>query len=179
VNNLRKLKRSEHLLIEGYEHSKKMREKLKRIKDHYLLITLRIGMKKEKMKNLNLLKKFLEENLLNWVKQIKLSKDLKKKKLFSQLFTKFKEIQNEISIFSSTNQLIKRRKILITNAIIDKINQKIEKVKNSFNDEYQNIFTEKKSDINDIYNLFKTVKNSQDKEIKEEFIKSLKKNFKR
>ena len=175
MNNLRKLKRSEHLLIEGYEHSKKMREKLKRIKDHYLLITLKIGMKKEKMKNLNLLKKFLEENLLNWVKQIKLSKDLKKKKLFSQLFTKFKEIQNEISSFSSTNQLIKRRKILITNAIIDKINQKIEKVKNSFNDEYQNIFTEKKSDINDIYNLFKTVKNSQDKEIKEEFIKSLKK----
>ena len=52
MNNLRKLKRSEHLLTEGIEQNKRLRGKLKTIKDHYLLITLKIAMKKQKMKNL-------------------------------------------------------------------------------------------------------------------------------
>ena len=82
MNNLRKLKRREHLLTEGVEDIKKMKLKLKNIKEHYIIITLKIAVKKQKMRNMILLKKFLEENLLIWLKKLKIVKDMKKKKLY-------------------------------------------------------------------------------------------------
>ena len=174
MNNLRKLKRSEHLLTEGIEQNKRLRGKLKTIKDHYLLITLKIAMKKQKMKNLLFVKCFLQNNLFKWMKKLKSTKQLKKKRLFSQLFAKYSEIQNDITKFSSSNELIKRRKILFTNSFLDKITQKMQKVKDGFDEEFQTIFTEKKSDIDDIFNLFKTVRIIQNQEPFEEFIHNLK-----
>ena len=107
MNNLRKLKRSEHLLTEGIEQNKKLKEKLKKIKEHYLIITLKIAMRKQKMKNLLFVKSFLENNLLKWMKKLKSTKELKKKRLFSQLFAKFSEIQNDITKFTSSNEMKK------------------------------------------------------------------------
>ena len=59
-----------------------MKLKLKNIKEHYIIITLKIAVKKQKMRNMILLKKFLEENLLIWLKKLKIVKDMKKKKLY-------------------------------------------------------------------------------------------------
>jgi len=174
VNNLRKLKRSEHLLTEGIEQNKKLKEKLKKIKEHYLIITLKIAMRKQKMKNLLFVKSFLENNLLKWMKKLKSTKELKKKRLFSQLFAKFSEIQNDITNFTSNNEFIKRRKFLLSNSFLDKITQKMQKVKDGFDEEFQTIFIEKKSDIDDIFNLFKIVKIIQNQDPFEEFINNMK-----
>ena len=174
MNNLRKLKRSEHLLTEGIEKNKKLKEKLRKIKEHYLLITLKIAMKKQKMKNLLFVKSFLENNLLKWMKKLKSTKELKKKRLFSQLFAKFSEIQNDITKFTSSNKFIKRRNISLSNAFLDKITQKMQKVKDGFDEEFHTIFIEKKSDIDDIFNLFKTVKIIQNQDPFEEFINNMK-----
>ena len=174
MNNLRKLKRSEHLLTEGIEQNKKLKEKLKKIKEHYLIITLKIAMRKQKMKNLLFVKSFLENNLLKWMKKLKSTKELKKKRLFSQLFAKFSEIQNDITNFTSNNEFIKRRKFLLSNSFLDKITQKMQKVKDGFDEEFQTIFIEKKSDIDDIFNLFKIVKIIQNQDPFEEFINNMK-----
>ena len=174
MNNLRKLKRSEHLLTEGIEQNKKLKEKLKKIKEHYLIITLKIAMRKQKMKNLLFVKSFLESNLLKWMKKLKSTKELKKKRLFSQLFAKFSEIQNDITNFTSNNEFIKRRKFLLSNSFLDKITQKMQKVKDGFDEEFQTIFIEKKSDIDDIFNLFKIVKIIQNQDPFEEFINNMK-----
>ena len=88
MNNLRKLKRSEHLLTEGIEKNKKLKEKLRKIKEHYLLITLKIAMKKQKMKNLLFVKCFLQNNLFKWMKKLKSTKELKKKKIIFSIICK-------------------------------------------------------------------------------------------
>ena len=177
MNNLRKLKRREHLLTEGVEDIKKMKLKLKNIKEHYIIITLKIAVKKQKLRNMTLLKKFLEENLLIWSKKLKIAKDLKKKKLYSLLFSKLTELQNEVMLFDKNNELIKRRKLLISNSFLDNLTHKMEKMKETFNEEFQSIFTKKKSDINDMFSLFKIVKIIQNQEPLEEFMNNLKNIF--
>ncbi len=174
MNNLRKLKRREHLLTEGVEDIKKMKLKLKNIKEHYIIITLKIAVKKQKLRNMTLLKKFLEENLLIWSKKLKIAKDLKKKKLYSLLFSKLTELQNEVMLFDKNNELIKRRKLLISNSFLDNLTHKMEKMKETFNEEFQSIFTKKKSDINDMFSLFKIVKIIKNQEPLEEFMNNLK-----
>ena len=174
VNHLRSLRRSEHLLIEGIQHNKKLKEKLRYIKEHYLFVSLKITLKKQKMKNLVLLKNFLEENLGMWIKKIKYTKELKKKKSFSQLFFKYSELKDEINIFNSNNKLIKRSKSLVSKSFLDKINQKMEKLKENFDEEFKSIFYEKKTNINDIFNLFKTLKIEDNKNPLEEFLNNIK-----
>ena len=177
VNNLKKLKRREHLLTEGVEDIKKMKLKLKNIKEHYIIITLKIAVKKQKMRNMILLKKFLEENLLIWLKKLKIVKDMKKKKLYSLLFTKLTELQNDVILFNKNNQLIRRRNLLISNSFSDKLTHKMEKMKETFDKEFQSIFIEKKSDINDMFNLFKIVKIIKNQEPLDEFMNNLKNIF--
>ena len=74
---------SQNIILLDYNEKKDnykftYKEKLKKIKEHYLIITLKIAMRKQKMKNLLFVKSFLESNLLKWMKKLKSTKELKK-----------------------------------------------------------------------------------------------------
>ena len=80
-------------------------------------------------------------------------------------------------LFEKNNQLIRRRKLLISNSFLDNISHKMEKMKETFNEEFKSIFIKKKSDINDMFSLFKIVKIIQNQEPLEEFMNNLKNIF--
>ena len=171
---LNKLNDLEDSIKNCLDEIKNFREKLNFIKQNYLLCTINIALKKQKMKNLKKVKDFLNIQLKNWVTQLNTTKNIKNQKLFSKLFNNYSTLQNDLILFNKNNEMVKKRGLLIIDTLIQKLTKKMEKVKTKFNEEFNSIFYEKKSDINEIFYLFKIIKIVKDQNPIDEFINNFK-----
>jgi hypothetical protein len=174
VFELRKLSDLEDSLKNCLVGIKNFKEKLKFIKQHYLFCTINISLKKQKMKNLKKVKDFLNIQLKKWVNQLNTTKNIKNQKLFSKLFNNYSTLQNDLILFNKNSEMVKKRGLLIIDILIQKLTKKMEKVQAKFNEEFNSIFYEKKSDINEIFYLFKIIKIVKDQNPIDEFINNFK-----
>ena len=124
---LNKLNDLEDSIKNCLDEIKKFREKLNFIKQNYLLCTINIALKKQKMKNLKKVKDFLNIQLKNWVTQLNTTKNIKNQKLFSKLFNNYSTLQNDLILFNKNNEMVKKRGLLIIDTLIQKLTKKWKK----------------------------------------------------
>lgn len=175
---LTKLNKTESLLSLSITQSQLLKEKMNRIKTQYLLVSVKIAMKKQKMKNLIKMREFTNNNLNKWFVALKQTKILKKNKYQAQLFNQLGNIKYSVSTWATSNAITIKRNLLITDVLLTKLKDKMEKVKNNFNDELNTVFLEKKHSIEEIYDLFITLKTFQFQNPFEEFITNMLNTFK-
>ena len=150
-----------------------MRHHMKNIKGHFLECEVNIALKKQKMKNLKRMHEFLKQYLVKWITMLRETKEIKKKKEFAKLFSQLGSIQYDISTWSASNMITKRRNLLITDVFIRKIKNKMQKVKDNFDNIIGTIFIETKNNIEEIFYLFSTIKIVQFQNPYDEFMNCL------
>lgn len=175
---LTKLNKTEALLSESITQSQCLKAKMNQIRAQYLIVSVKVALKKQKMKNLLKMREFTDNNLNKWLGMLKESKILKKNKYQAQLFNQLGNIKYNISTWATSNPITIKRNLLITDVLLRKIKNKMEKVQINFNAELKSIFLEKKNSIEEIYKLFITLKTVQFQNPYEEFITNLLVTFK-
>ena len=173
MNELNKLNKTENLLMKSMNQIGVMRHHMKNIKGHFLECEVNIALKKQKMKNLKRMHEFLKQYLVKWITMLKQTKEIKKKKEFAKLFSQLGSIQYDISTWSASNMITKRRNLLITDVFIRKIKNKMQKVKDNFDNIIGTIFIETKNNIEEIFYLFSTIKTVQFQNPYDEFMNCL------
>lgn len=173
MNELNKLNISETLLYQSVSKIKDMKKHISLIRTHFLESSVKVALKKQKMNNIKLIYGFLKGSLIKWISLLKETKNIKQKKQFAKLFSQLGSIQYDISTWSASNELTKKRNLVITDIFIKKIKNKMEKVKNDFERILGSIFTESKSNIDEIFFLFSTIKIVQFQNPYEEFMNCL------
>lgn len=173
MNELNKLNTSETLLHQSASEIMEMKKHISLIKTHFLESSVKVALKKQKMNNIKLIYGFLKGSLIKWISLLKETKNIKQKKQFAKLFSQLGSIQYDISTWSTSNNITKRRNLVITDIFIKKIKNKMEKVKNNFENILGSIFIESKSNIDEIFFLFSTIKTVQFQNPYDEFMNCL------
>ena len=168
INELVKLDTTEKKLNDSLIMIKGIKDNLLLFKNRYIMCSMKIVLNKQKYNNLCKMKSFLENTLGNWRKGFQEAKKLKKQGGGYSLFNKYTKIQNEIVQWKiEKNDLFfktKKQNFLLPDLTIQRLKKKMEKIKINFDDKLSIIFTEKQNDLQNIYNLFCTIKvlSSQD-----------------
>ena len=168
LNELVKLDTTEKRLNDSIIMIKGLKDNLLLFKNRYIMCSMKIVLNKQKYNNLCNIKNFMENTLGKWRIGFLESKKLKNQGGGYTLFNKYTKIQNEIVQWKNQRNdfLFKNKKnnFLLPDLIIQRLKKKMEKIKIYFDDKLSIIFTEKQNDLQNIYNLFCTIKvlSSQD-----------------
>ena len=179
LNELFKLESTENALNEAIMMIKSVKNNLALFKNRYISCSMKIVLKKQKYNNLCKMKNFLENTLGKW------HNDFKEAQKFSNddeggytLFNKYNKIQNDIVKWKNVNNDINQKNnLLLPDLIIQSLKKKMEKIKIYFDDKLNTIFTEKKNNLKNIYNLFCTIKVLSTQDPLESFKLALKKSM--
>ena len=167
LNELVKLDTTERRLNDSLIMIKGLKDNLALFKSRYIMCSMKIVLNKQKYNNLVKMKFFLENTLGHWRLGFQEAKKLKKQGGGYSLFNKYTKIQTEIVKFKGERDEFfknKKQNFLLPDLIVQKLKKKMEKIKIHFDEKLNTIFTEKKNDLQSIYNLFCTIKvlSSQD-----------------
>lgn len=167
LNELVKLDTTERRLNDSLIMIKGIKDNLALFKSRYIMCSMKIVLNKQKYNNLVKMKFFLENTLGHWRLGFQEAKKLKKQGGGYSLFNKYTKIQAEIVKFKNERDEFfkyKKQNFLLPDLIVQKLKKKMEKIKIHFDEKLISIFTEKKNDLQSIYNLFCTIKvlSSQD-----------------
>ena len=179
LNELFKLESTENSLNNAILMIKGVKNNLALFKNRYISCSMKIVLKKQKYNNLNKMKNFLEKTLGKW------HKDFKEAQKLSQddeggytLFDKYNKIQNDIIKWKNSNiDINQKNNLLLPDLIIQNLKKRMEKIKIYFDDKLNTIFTEKKNNLKNIYNLFCIIKVLSTQDPIEAFKISLKKSM--
>ena len=160
LNELFKLESTEHSLNEAILMIKSVKNNLALFKNRYISCSMKIVLKKQKYNNLCKMKNFLEKTLGKWHKDFKEAQKLSEEDEGGYtLFDKYNKIQNDIVKWKNErNDINKKNELLLPDLIIQNLKKKMEKIKIFFDDKLNTIFTEKKNNLQNIYNLFCIIK---------------------
>ena len=168
LNELVKLETTEKRLNDSIIMIRGLKDNLFQFKNRYIMCSMKIVLNKRKYDNLCNIKNFLENTLGRWRVGFQESKKLKNDGGGYTLFNNYTKIQNEIVQWKNERNdfLFKNKKnnFLLPDLIIQRLKKKMEKIKIYFDDKLSIIFSEKQNDLQNIYNLFRTIKvlSSQD-----------------
>ena len=179
LNELFKLERTEHSLNDAILMIKGVKNNLALFKNRYITCSMKIVLKKQKYNNLCKMKNFLEKTLGKW------HKDFQESQKFSNedeggytLFENYNKIQNDIIKWKNgNNDMNQKDNLLLPDLIIQSLKKRMEKIKIFFDNKLNTIFTEKKSNLKNIYNLFCTIKVLSTQDPLEAFKLALKKSM--
>ena len=179
LNELFKLESTEHSLNEAILMIKAVKNNLALFKNRYITCSMKIVLKKQKYNNLCKMKNFLEKTLGKW------HKDFKEAQISNgedeggyTLFDKYNKIQNDIIKWKNENNDINQKNnLLLPDLIIQNLKKKMEKIKIFFDNKLNTIFTEKKNNLKNIYNLFCIIKVLSTQDPLEAFKLALKKSM--
>ena len=179
LDELFKLESTENSLNEAILMIKSVKNNLALFKNRYITCSMKIVLKKQKYNNLCKMKIFLEKTLGKW------HKDLKEAQILSEedeggynLFDKYNKILNDIIKWKNENNDINQKNnLLLTDLIIQNLKKKMEKIKVFFDSKLSTIFTEKKNNLKNIYNLFCIIKVLSTQDPLEAFKLALKKSM--
>ena len=168
LNELVKLETSEQRIYDSIIMIKSLKDNLTVFKTKFMTSSMRIVLNKQKYNNLCKLKYFLKNTLSEWRVDFKEAKKIKRQGGGYYLFNKYSKIQNGIVQWKNEKNDIlfknKKHTFLLPDLIIQKLKNRMEKIKIKFDGKLSIIFTEKQNDLQNIYNLFCTIKvlSSQD-----------------
>ena len=162
LNGLVKLETTEKRLNDSIIMIKGLKNNLSLVKNRYMMSSMKIVLNKQKYNNLYQLKNFLDNTLGKWREDFLEAKKIKRQGGGYSLFLKYTKIQNGIVQWKNEKNDIlfknKKNNFLLPDLIIQKLKKKMEKIKISFDDKISIIFTEKQNELQDVYNLFCTIK---------------------
>ena len=179
LNELFKLESTEHSLNEAILMIKAVKNNLALFKNRYITCSMKIVLKKQKYNNLCKMKNFLEKTLGKWHKDFKEAQILNGEDEGGYtLFDKYNKIQNDIIKWKNENNDINQKNnLLLPDLIIQNLKKKMEKIKIFFDNKLNTIFTEKKNNLKNIYNLFCIIKVLSTQDPLEAFKLALKKSM--
>ena len=179
LNELFKLESTEHSLNEAILMIKSVKNNLALFKNRYITCSMKIVLKKQKYNNLCKMKIFLEKTLGKWHKDFKEAQILNEEDEGGYtLFDKYNKIQNDIIKWKNENNDINQKNnLLLPDLIIQNLKKKMEKIKIFFDNKLNTIFTEKKNNLKNIYNLFCIIKVLSTQDPLEAFKLALKKSM--
>ena len=179
LNELFKLESTEHSLNEAILMIKSVKNNLALFKNRYITCSMKIVLKKQKYNNLCKMKIFLEKTLGKWHKDFKEAQILNEEDEGGYtLFDKYNKIQNDIIKWKNENNDINQKNnLLLPDLIIQNLKKKMEKIKIFFDNKLNTIFTEKKNNLENIYNLFCIIKVLSTQDPLEAFKLALKKSM--
>ena len=162
LNELVKLETTEKRLNDSIIMIKGLKNNLSLVKNRYMMSSMKIVLNKQKYNNLYQLKNFLDNTLGKWREDFLEAKKIKRQGGGYSLFLKYTKIQNGIVQWKNEKNDIlfknKKNNFLLPDLIIQQLKKKMEKIKISFDDKISIIFTEKQNELQDVYNLFCTIK---------------------
>ena len=162
LNELVKLEMTEKRLNDSIIMINGLKNNLSLVKNKYMISSMKIVLNKQKYNNLYQLKNFLDNTLGKWREDFLEAKKIKRKGGGYSLFLKYTKIQNGIIQWKNEKNDIlfknKKHNFLLPDLIIQQLKKKMEKIKISFDDKISIIFTQKQNELQDIYNLFCTIK---------------------
>ena len=153
LEELTKLSKTEHIFDLSLVQIKTLKVNLSEFKSKYISLSMKIIQRKQKYKNLCTLKNLLKDTMAGWYMQLQEAKKIKKRNEYADLFMKYSEIQENVVSWSRNH-----KNFLIAENIILKLKKRMEKVKVHFDGILSSIFEEKKTDLQNIYNLFCKIK---------------------
>ena len=153
LEELTKLNKTEHILDLSLVQIKNLKVNLSEFKTKYISLSMKIVQRKQKYKNLCVLKNLLKDTMAGWYMQLQEAKKIKKRNEYADLFMKYSRIQENVTDWSKNH-----KNFLIAENIIKKLKKRMEKVKVHFDKILSSIFEEKKTDLQNIYNLFCKIK---------------------
>ena len=181
LNELFKLESTENSLKEAILMVKSVKSNLTLFKNRYISCSMKIVLKKQKYNNLKKMKNFLEKTLGKWHKDFKEAQKLSKDDEGGYtLFDKYNKIQNDIIKWKNEQNNIdinQKNNLLLPDLIIQNLKKRMEKIKIYFDGKLNTIFTEKKNNLKNIYNLFCIIKVLSTQDPIEAFKISLKKSM--
>ena len=179
LNELFKLESTENSLNEAILMIKTVKNDLALFKTRYITCSMKIVLKKQKYNNLCKMKNFLEKTLGKWHKDFKEAQVLNGEDEGGYtVFDKYNKIQNDIIKWKNENNDINQKNnLLLPDLIIQSLKKRMEKIKIYFDNKLNTIFTEKKNNLKNIYNLFCIIKVLSTQDPLEAFKLALKKSM--
>ena len=162
LNELFKLESTEKSLNDAILMIKGVKNNLNLFKNRYISCSMKIVLKKQKYNNLRKMKNFLEKTLGKWHKDFKEAQKISTEDEGGYtLFDKYNKIQNDIIKWKNeqnNTDINQKNNLLLPDLIIQNLKKRLEKIKIYFDDKLSTIFTEKKNNLKNIYNLFCIIK---------------------
>ena len=181
LNELFKLESTEKSLNDAILMIKGVKNNLNLFKNRYISCSMKIVLKKQKYNNLRKMKNFLEKTLGKWHKDFKEAQKISTEDEGGYtLFDKYNKIQNDIIKWKNeqnNTDINQKNNLLLPDLIIQNLKKRLEKIKIYFDDKLSTIFTEKKNNLKNIYNLFCIIKVLSTQDPIEAFKISLKKSM--
>ena len=181
LNELFKLESTEKSLNDAILMIKGVKNNLNLFKNRYISCSMKIVLKKQKYNNLRKMKNFLEKTLGKWHKDFKEAQKISTEDEGGYtLFDKYNKIQNDIIKWKNeqnNTDINQKNNLLLPDLIIQNLKKRLEKIKIYFDDKLSTIFTEKKNNLKNIYNLFCIIKVLSTQDPMEAFKISLKKSM--
>ena len=181
LNELVKLETSEKRIYDSLIMIKNLKDNLTLFRNKFMTSSMKLVLNKLKYNNLYKLKYFLKNTLAEWRIDFQEAKKIKKQGGGYSLFHKYSKIQNGIIQWKNEKNDVlfknKKHNFLLPDLIIQKLKNRMEKIKIKFDAKLSIIFTEKQNDLENIYNLFCTIKVLSSQDPIETFKLSLKKSM--
>ena len=181
LNELFKLESTENSLNNAILMIKGVKNNLNLFKNRYISCSMKIVLKKQKYNNLCKMKNFLEKTLGKWHKDFKEAQKISAEDEGGYtLFDKYNKIQNDIIKWKNdqnNTDINQKNNLLLPDLIIQNLKKRLEKIKVYFDGKLSTIFTEKKKNLQNIYNLFCIIKVLSTQDPIEAFKISLKKSM--